>query len=360
MIVTMKRRGPTLTPMRITPVILSGGSGTRLWPLSRRQTPKQFVALTGPRTLFQQTVLRAAEIPGVTAPVVVGNRDHASTIVEQSIEILVRPRAIIVEPEGRNTAPAVALAARAVEPDDLMLVMPSDSFISDEAAFREAVLAAVEPAGEGRLVTFGVAPNRPETGYGYIEVGDGQGGWSFVARFVEKPDLPTAEAYLSGGRHLWNAGMFLFSAGTLLEELNMHAPDVARSVAAAWGERSESGRIIEPGASFGSSPSISIDHAVMERSNRIAVVPMDAGWSDVGSWQALWELGGDEQSNVAVGRTVLRDVSGSYIRTGDRLVAIMGLDDIVVVDTPDALLITSRSRSQDVKLLLGDLPDELR
>lgn len=346
--------------MPITPVILSGGSGTRLWPLSRQKTPKQFVALTGPQTLFQQTVLRAAEIRDVTTPIIVGNRDHTSIIAEQSIEIDVEPKAVVVEPEGRNTAPAVALAAHAVDPDDLMLVMPSDSLILDEGAFRAAVDAGVEPADEGRLVTFGVTPTRPETGYGYIEIGEGRGSWSPVSRFVEKPDLPTAETYLSGGRHLWNAGMFLFSARRLLEELATHATEVAESVHAAWLERTEAGRVVEPGASFASSPSISIDHAVMERSNRVAVVPMDAGWSDVGSWQALWELAGGEQANVTLGQTVLRDVAGSYVRSGDRLVAVVGLEDIVVVDTPDALLITSRSRSQDVKLLLPDLPDELR
>jgi mannose-1-phosphate guanylyltransferase/mannose-6-phosphate isomerase len=346
--------------MHVTPVILSGGSGTRLWPLSRQKIPKQFVALTGPRTLFQQTVLRAAGIDRVTRPVVVGNLDHASIITAQSIEVDVRPKSVITEPEGRNTAPAVALAAHAVDPDDLMLVMPSDSFISDEAAFRAAVSVAVEPAFDGRLVTFGVTPTRPETGYGYIEVGEAQTGWSFVSRFVEKPDGPTAQAYVSGGRHLWNAGMFLFSARRLLEELTTHAPEVLSAVAASWDERSESEGIVEPGPSFASSPSISIDHAVMERSNRIAVVPMDAGWSDVGSWEALWELGGGGAANVTSGQTVLRDVTGSYIRAGDRPIAVIGLDDIVVVDTPDALLISSRSRSQDVKLLFQDLPEELR
>lgn len=346
--------------MHITPVILSGGSGTRLWPLSRQQSPKQFVALTGPRTLFQETVLRAAQIESATAPVIVGNRDHMAIIIAQATELGVDPQAVIVEPEGRNTAPAVALAAHSVAPDDLLLVMPSDSFILDEEAFRAAVGAGVGPAIEGRLVTFGVTPTRPETGYGYIEVGESAGAWSFVSRFVEKPDRSTAEVYMSGGEHLWNAGMFLFSARRLLEELDIHAAEVGESVAAAWGERSASAGVIEPGPSFASSPSISIDHAVMEHSNRVAVVPMDAGWSDVGSWHALWELAAGGEANVEVGQTVLRDVTGSYIRAGGRLIAVIGLDDVVVVDTPDALLITSRARSQDVKLLLPDLPDELR
>lgn len=346
--------------MQITPVILSGGSGTRLWPLSRQKTPKQFVALTGPRTLFQQTVVRASELENVTAPIIVGNRDHTAIISDQSREIGVEPKAVIVEPEGRNTAPAVALAAHAIEPEALMLVMASDALILDESAFRAAITAGLEPASEGRLVTFGVTPTRPETGYGYIEVGEDRGNWSLVSRFVEKPDISTARNYLAGGRHLWNAGMFLFSAQRLLEGLTVHAPGVADSVRAAWTERSETGGVVQPGPSFASSPSISLDHAVMERSSRVAVVPMDAGWSDVGSWQALWELHGDEAENVTLGRTVLHDVTGSYVRSDERLIAVIGLDDVVVVDTPDALLITTRSRSQDVKLLLADLPEEFR
>lgn len=353
--------GKTYAPgMHITPVILSGGSGTRLWPLSRRQTPKQFVALTGPRTLFQQTILRAAGIDRVADPVVVGNRDHVELISGQAREIDIVPSQIIVEPLGRNTAPAVALAAHSVDPDDLMLVMPSDSLILDEAAFRQAVLHGVEPAVSGRLVTFGVHPSRPETGYGYIEVGESRGAWSLVSQFVEKPDLATAQQYLQGGRHLWNAGMFMFTAARLLEELAAHAPGVSDAVASAWRDRSESDGIVEPGEGFSTSPSISIDHAVMERSESVAVVPMDVGWSDVGSWEALWELGATGSANVTLGETRLRDVSGSYVRSGDRLVAVIGLDDIIVVDTPDAVLITSKSRSQDVKALFSDLPDDVR
>ena len=331
-----------------------------MWPLSRQKTPKQFVALTGPRTLFQQTVLRAAEVEGATDPIVVGNRDHASLISGQSQEVGIQPKEIIVEPQGRNTAPAVALAAHAIEPGDLMLVMPSDSLVLDEAAFRHAVSQAVEPATGGRLVTFGVHPSRPETGYGYIEVGESRGSWSLVSQFVEKPDLATAKRYLRGGRHLWNAGMFMFAAGRLLEEMAKHAPDVVDGVAAAWKDRSRSDGLVEPGDAFSASPAISIDHAVMEQSDSVAVVPMDAGWSDVGSWEALWELDAIGSANVTFGETRLHDVNGSYVRSSDRLIAVIGLDDIVVVDTPDALLIVSKSRSQDVKSVFSELPDELR
>ncbi|HEY5652201.1 MAG TPA: mannose-1-phosphate guanylyltransferase/mannose-6-phosphate isomerase [Acidimicrobiia bacterium] len=346
--------------MLITPVVLSGGSGTRLWPLSRASIPKQFVALTGERTLFQQTVLRAKGIEGVTDPIVVGNRDHIAIIASQLAEVGVTARAVIVEPEGRNTAPAVALAAEALDSSDLMLVMPSDSLILDESEFRSAVRAAIEPAMEGSLVTFGVTPTRPETGYGYIEVGGSRGSWSRVARFVEKPDGPTAEAYVAGGRHLWNAGMFLFAVGDLRKEMSEYAPSVGEAVATAWAARRVVDFVVEPDASFASSPSISIDHAVMERSDRVAVVPMDAGWSDVGSWQALWELGASGDSNVTIGPTALLDVSGSYVRADGRLVALIGVEDLVVVDTPDALLISSRERSQDVKLLLESIPPELK
>lgn len=345
--------------MHITPVILSGGSGTRLWPLSRRKTPKQFVVLTGSRTLIQQTMLRAAEIDEVSSPIIVGNRDHTSLIFAQAREIGIEPEEVIVEPQGRNTAPAVALAAHAIDAGDLMLVMPSDSLILDEAAFLRAVSRAVEPAASGRLVTFGVHPSRPETGYGYIEVGESRGSWSLVSQFVEKPDLSTAQQYLTGGRHLWNSGMFMFTAARLLEEMAEHAPTVLDTVAAAWHNRSQADGVVEPGAEFSASPSISIDHAVIERSASVAVVPMDAGWSDIGSWEALWELGATGSANVTLGETRLHDVNGSYVRSGDRLVAVIGLDDVVVVDTPDALLIASKSRSQDVKAVLSDLPEEL-
>lgn len=347
--------------MTITPVILSGGSGTRLWPLSTRRLPKQFAALTGERSLLQQTVLRSNGLRGVAAPIIVGNRDHSELIVSQLSEIDVIPGQLIVEPASRNTAPAIALAALALEPRTLMLVMPSDAMIADPGAFRAAVHAGAVPAAEQRLVTFGVRPTRPETGYGYIETGRHHDGWYEVARFVEKPDEDTAQTYIDGGRHLWNAGMFLLSADSYLEELKRHAPDVLAVCREAWEERIADATSVEPGAVFSDARSISIDHAVMEPSDRVAVVPMDAGWSDVGSWESLWEVeAADPTSNVTSGDVALLDVSGSYVRSDGRLIAVVGLDDVVVVDTPNAVLVTSKRRSQDVKRLLEQVDDDLR
>lgn len=351
---------PSLSIMTITPVILSGGTGTRLWPLSRRSEPKQFAALTGEHSLLQQTVLRTSGMDGIGAPIIVGNRSHTDIVRTQLAEIDVAAERIIVEPAGRNTAPAIALAALAIDRSELMLVMPSDAMIADVAAFRDAVGAGVAPAGNQRLVTFGVKPTRPEIGYGYIETGEAHGSWLEVVRFVEKPDIETAQAYFAGGGHLWNAGMFLFSAGAYLDELARHAPDVLEVVSESWDARVRHSVSLEPGPAFSKSRSISIDHAVMEPSERIAVVPLDAGWSDIGSWEALWEIAAaDDTANVTFGDTVLFDVSGSYVRSDGKLIAVVGLDDVVIVDTPTALLVTSKRRSQDVKRLLDQIPEGL-
>lgn len=346
--------------MTITPVILSGGTGTRLWPLSRRDEPKQFAALFGDHSLLQQTVLRAGGLDRVNAPIIVGNSSHTDLITSQLAEIGVAAGEIIVEPASRNTAPAIALAALALDRSDLMLVMPSDAMITNVEAFQAAVVAGVTPALEQRLVTFGVPPTRPEIGYGYIDTGQAHATWLEVVAFVEKPDLETAQAYLTGGRHLWNAGMFLFSAGVYLDELHRHAPDVLEVVTTSWDNRAHHATWVEPNGSFSASRAISIDHAVMEPSDRIAVVPMDAGWSDVGSWQSLWAIGAtDDSSNVTRGNTALLDVSGSYVRSDGKLIAVLGLDDVVIVDTPTALLVTSKERSQDVKRLLDQIPEDL-
>lgn len=346
--------------MTITPVILSGGTGTRLWPLSRQNEPKQFAALSGEHSLLQQTVLRASGLDGIGAPIILGNRTHTDLIRSQLAEVDVVADQIVVEPASRNTAPAITLAALALDRSDLMLVMPSDAMIADLDAFHAAVRAAVTPASDQRLVTFGVHPTRPEIGYGYIETGEVHPTWLEVVRFVEKPDLETAQAYLDGGRHLWNAGMFLFSAGAYLDELARHAPDVLSVVTDSWGHRVHHSSSVEPGASFSDARAISIDLAVMEPSDRIAVVRMDAGWSDVGSWESLWEAAAaDDAANVTVGNTALLDVSGSYVRSDGKMIAVIGLEDVVIVDTPTALLVTSKRRSQDVKRLLDQIPENL-
>ena len=346
--------------MRIVPVLMSGGRGTRLWPLSRVALPKQFVSLVGEGTMIQQAARRASRIEGATAPIVVANGDHVDLILVQLSEIAVEPDVVIAEPVGRNTAPAVALAAHALQPDDVMVVLPSDAAIVDEAAFVEAITEAVPAAADGALVTFGVRPTRPETGYGYIEA-DGEGGVSDVVRFVEKPDEETATEYLESGRFLWNSGMFVFTASTYLTELRRHEPEIFDRTASAIESARSRGPRLDPGDEFGDSPAVSIDHAVMERTDRAVVVTLDAGWSDVGSWHSLWELEAEgPESNVVEGRAVLSDVTGSLIMGEGRLVAVVGLDDVVVIDTEDAVLVASRERAQDLKALVERLPPELR
>ena len=300
----------------LIPVILSGGSGTRLWPLSRANRPKQFLPLVGATTLFQQTLLRARALGlGVQSPIVVCNAAHRELVATQSREIGVEPHAIVLEPVGRNTAPAVAVAAllatrtAAAGVDPLLLVLPADHVIADQPAFAAAVRIAAEAAESGRLVTFGVVPDRPETGYGYIKRGAQHGGWAEIGKFVEKPDRATAEAYVASGEYSWNSGMFLFSAAQVLAELRAHAPAILaaceRAVAAA---RADDGAL-PLGAEFAECPADSIDYAVMEKSARGAVVPLAAGWSDVGSWAALRDIvTQDAQGNARSGDVLLEGV----------------------------------------------------
>ena len=351
-----------MTEQRIVPVILSGGSGTRLWPVSRESFPKQLWPLLSERTLMQETALRAAG-PGFAPPIVVCNNEHRFLIAEQLRDAGVQQPRIVLEPVGRNSAPAIAAAAVLVAEDDpeaVLWMMAADASIADGASLQTALAAAAVAARAGHVVTFGMKPTAPEVGYGYIEIGDplhDAAGVHRVARFLEKPDAATAERFVSDGRHLWNSGMFVFTARTLLEELERHAPDVLLAVRQAVAERQGDLDFIRLGvAAFKACPSISLDYAVAERTSRAAVVPADLGWSDVGSWSALWELGAkDAKGNVALGDVVLEDAENCYVRSDGMLAAVVGLQDAVVVVTEDAVLAMHRGRAQDVKKIVDRL-----
>ncbi|MDC8757623.1 mannose-1-phosphate guanylyltransferase/mannose-6-phosphate isomerase [Janthinobacterium fluminis] len=349
--------------MSIYPVILSGGAGSRLWPLSRALLPKQLLALVTERTMLQETLLRLRGLAGAMAPLVVCGNEHRFLVAEQLREIGVAPLAILLEPAGRNTAPAAAAAAHylaALDPEALMLVLPADHAISDVAAFHQAIAAAAAPAGAGALLTFGVVPTSAETGYGYIRGGaaleDG-GPCRRVARFVEKPDRATAQGFLDAGDYFWNSGMFLFRASRYLSELERYQPAIVAACAAAvrGGCRDLDFCRLEE-AAFAASPADSIDYALMERTAAAAVLPAAMGWSDVGSWSALWEVqGGDADGNVARGDVYLDGVADSLVRADSRLVAVIGVRDLVVVETPDAVLVVHKDQVQRVKQVVEHL-----
>jgi len=347
---------------RIVPVILSGGSGTRLWPVSRESFPKQLWPLMSDHTLMQETALRAAG-PGFAPPIVVCNQEHRFLIAEQLRAAGIHDARIVLEPVGRNSAPAIAAAALLVaedDPDAVLWMMAADASITDTDALHTVLGAATEAARGGYVVTFGMKPTAPETGYGYIEIGEclpSIDGVHQVARFLEKPDAALAQRFVASGRHLWNSGMFLFTARTLLQELEEHAPDVLPAVRQAVADRTTDLDFIRLGvASFTACPSISIDYAVAERTRRAAVIPADLGWSDVGSWSALWDLGSkDANGNVAVGDVVLEGAEDCYVRSDGMLAAVVGLKDAVVVVTEDAVLAMHRGRAQDVKKIVDRL-----
>lgn len=325
----------------IIPVILSGGTGMRLWPLSRLGRPKQFLALTGGKSLLEETALRVAG-GGFARPIVVGAAGQEAELAR------IDPGLVILEPAPRNTAAAAALAALAA-PEALLLVLPSDHLVADQAAFLDAVQAARPAAEAGWLVTFGMAPDRPETGYGYIRTGEPvDAAVRRAAAFVEKPDRATAETYLGEGGWLWNSGMFLMRADCFLEALRRHAPDIAAAVAAAGTPR-EGDRIVPDAAAFGRVPARSIDRAVMERHDRVAVLPASFGWSDIGSWEALHAVSAaDADGNVLVGDVVALDARNSTIRSEGPVIAAIGVEDLIVVATERAVLIVPRSQSQRV------------
>ena len=347
------------------PVILSGGSGTRLWPLSRQAYPKQFLALAGEDTMLQATWQRVAELASA-APLVVANEDHRFMVAEQLRELGCTPAAIVLEPVGRNTAPAIAVAAlqaTADGTDPLLLVLPSDHVIADAAGFRAAVAAATPAAQNGKLVTFGIVPTAAETGYGYIQaVAGGDAPVRAVARFVEKPDAATAAQYLASGQYFWNSGMFLFQASRYLAELERHAPAMLAACRKAFAAAARDADFVRlDKAAFAACPSDSIDYAVMEKTADAAVLPIDVGWNDVGSWSALWEVAQqDGDGNAHHGDVIALDCRDTLAWGDRRLVAMIGLRDIVVVDSDDALLVAHKDHVQEVKEVVARLKAEGR
>ncbi|HHA2559907.1 TPA: mannose-1-phosphate guanylyltransferase/mannose-6-phosphate isomerase [Stenotrophomonas maltophilia] len=346
----------------IQPVILSGGSGTRLWPLSREAYPKQFLPLAGELTMLQATWQRVAPL-AARGPLVIANEEHRFVAAEQLQQVGAEPAAIILEPVGRNTAPAIAVAALEATRDGadaLLLVLPSDHVITDEAAFRNAVQAAASAAEAGKLVTFGIVPTGPETGYGYIKAADGQGVRA-VERFVEKPDLETATGYVSSGQYYWNSGMFLFKASRYLQELERFQPEMLARSRQAWQQaRRDADFTRLDKDAFTAVPSDSIDYAVMEKTADAVVIPLDAGWNDVGSWTALRDVSQqDGDGNAHQGDVIAIDCRNTYAYA-QRLVAMVGLDDVIVVETDDAVLVGKADRMQEVKTVVAQLKAEGR
>jgi mannose-1-phosphate guanylyltransferase/mannose-6-phosphate isomerase len=352
----------------VLPVIMAGGSGTRLWPLSRAGYPKQFLVLSGDSSLFQQAAQRLSDLAApdlsIKAPVVIGNAEHRFLALEQLRELKIDPAAIVLEPVGRNTAPAVTLAAlQALEngDDPVMVVTPADQTVTDPAAFTAALQQAARVAAGGAVVILGITPDRPETGYGYIRSQQQGEEAAKVAQFVEKPDLLTAQRYLAEGDYSWNSGMFVLRASVWLKALQSFRPDIAQATRAAWAVRATDARFVRPGkAEFEAVPSESVDYAVMERCPGsdfdIRMVPLAAGWNDLGAWDAVWQVTDkDAQGNSAVGDVLLQDSSNTLVHATSRLVSTLGVDNLVVVETPDAVLVADRSSSQDVKKIVNRL-----
>ena len=344
----------------LTPVLLSGGVGSRLWPVSRESHPKQFLALAGELTMLQETLRRTSGLEAA-APIVVCNEEHRFMVAEQLRQLDLQPSALILEPQGRNTAPALALAALqavTIDPESILLVLPADHLITDVEAFIAAVEKSLPLAGEGRLMTFGVVPTAPETGYGYIKCGPSLADDLYeLERFVEKPDAAVAQDYMESGGYLWNSGMFLLRAQTYLDELGKRAPDILSCCEQAMRAATVDMYFVRPDAQlFEQCPSDSIDYAVMEKTDAGAVVSLNCGWSDVGAWSALWEVAErDADGNVFRGDVIMDNCRGSYFRSESRLVAATGVENLVVVETADAILIADRDKVQDVKRIVTAL-----
>lgn len=348
--------------MKLIPTILCGGAGSRLWPVSRELHPKPFIRLADGQSLLQKAFLRGAALPGVTEVLTVTNRELFFKTEDEfrAVNKAGLASSFILEPFGRNTAAAIAAAALHVAKvhgnDALMLALAADHLIADQDAFAKVVAKAMELASTGKLVTFGITPDAPETGYGYIEA-DG----NTVLRFVEKPSLEKAQEYVESGRYLWNSGMFCFSAGSMLREMDIHCPDILSATKACLEKsRATEGKgfaqLELDQETFGRVPDNSIDYAVMERSSEVAVVPCSIGWSDIGSWSALGDLAEpDGDGNRIEGEVLLHDVSNCYIQSNERIVGAVGIDNLIIIDTPDAILVADKSRAQDVKHLYAEL-----
>ncbi len=331
--------------LAIRPVVLSGGAGTRLWPLSTPEVPKQFSALVAGESLFSLTLRRLQQVAGAGEPIIVSGRRHLE-LVESAVDAA--PASIIVEPTGRNTAPAVCAAALVADPAEVLLVLPADHLVTDEEGFGRTVATAAEAASDGGIVTFGIDPARPETGFGYIEVGEPSGPVFEVARFLEKPDAETAARLIADGRHLWNSGMFVMRADTALEEMARLCPGILEIVRSSLPD--ESGRVRALGERFATADAISFDNAVMEKTDRALVVPAGFGWTDLGSYVALLDaLPRDGQGNHVEGSVTMTDVTGSFVKATSRNVAIAGVHDVAVVETPEAVLVVALDRAQEVR-----------
>jgi mannose-1-phosphate guanylyltransferase/mannose-6-phosphate isomerase len=361
--------------INVTPVILCGGSGTRLWPLSRAGFPKQFLCLTGNDSLFQQAVQRLSSLGSahieIASPLIVTGEDHRFLALEQLRETGIEIGCALLEPVGRNTAPALtmaALAATAGGSDPVLVVAPADQAVADPAAFATATQVAIEEAANGTIVILGVKPDRPETGYGYIQIDGGisSDGVHTVKRFVEKPNEATAEAYLAEGGYYWNAGMFVLKASVWLEALEQFRPDILEATRAAWAKRAVDAHFVRPSkADFAAIPSESVDYAAMERCPgsqfAIKMVPLDAGWNDLGAWDSVWKvLPKDESGNAHIGDVLTTDSRNTLVHATSRLVGVVGVDDIIVIETPDAVLVADKSRSQDVKHIVNTLAQQKR
>lgn len=346
--------------MSICPVIMAGGSGTRLWPLSRAAHPKQFLRLHGEDTMLQATVKRLSGLD-IQASITICNEEHRFFVAEQLREID-KLGSIILEPVGRNTAPAIALAALTVKDDPLLLVLAADHVMQDEAAFREAVIRAIPLAEAGKLVTFGIVPSAPHTGYGYIKRGKDIGEGFEVDAFVEKPSSDVAQDYFSSGDYYWNSGMFLFRASNYLEELKKFRPDILEQCqGSVMDVKTDLDFLRIDKDMFESCPAESVDYAVMEKTSHAVVVPMDAGWSDIGSWSSLWDISEkDSEGNSTHGDVILHNTRNSYVKSDNKLVAVIGIDDLVVVSTKDALMVAHKDSVQDVKMITESLKIQAR